>query len=967
MATFFVISKQFYAHVVPGVSQLFHGHVRPRLRAFSILYLSIVLGLAYLAIIFFSYRRFRLLKEQYKWLRMERKFLNALVKDVKYVSELGKEIDKRAHQLWDSQLRPGATVQLSDVEKEWVNSIEAVVRKAKSSSETYKKLSRRRQFLRWVYSVLMDFGKIRSLDNEMDGVIYELSDHLSRKCFKIYGSLERSRSNVRSLQDRPLVEQNFYTYDRAVRLPPTHSIEEKLKDLIHGKPDLVRDKKDDIQYNIEFRVKLLLAFLKDLDGLRINTKTEKTWVKLVEETILELLQDMDGILKIANRMNWIFYIGNWIARRKLKKKQRLYDRNLWVLLLHKSVCHFKFIRDPLKSGHQSQKKKKFSSQDTTDDKGISSLLNNFHNQVSQGQTAEDYKQLHKTFERLHKLLMDAKEVEGIDHSRMAWTNQLKEIIKDAEKSLKSHGESSSSKWSENKNKTESGSMFKDISRFNQALRLLERCIRIYRIELRGERNLVVGMDEDVHEVVSRLITNSENCSTHFIVGMKGIGKSTLAQMVFNHRAIQNHFESKYWVPLTDKADEEKNVLLKRLGQKVMPSPATNKEGEEKEEGTNTDRKEKDYSIKELNEFLKGKKYLIVLDNISSAEAWESLKAAFQDSTNGSRILITTRYKSVASNAENSHQVRLRTKDESWSLFRQMVHLPSETSDQPEVSPEAGEAQKKNSLARKVVGRCGGLPLSILRLGYLFSGTKNVTYEELLKVLDHIDHNQTPWTEIMDFDVKDLPLHLRQCLSYFGLFPKDSETSARKLVALWVAEGLVTPSGVEQEPPELVARNILRQLISRNLVQVVERKPNGKEKTCSFPSALRDLWLRSNASFDQRLAYNADEHDASSTLSHGGGKNLQNLLRSCRNPRSILFFDTREGNKPGEEIGNFLSFLLVFLPYSKTRSPIMPFARQVAKSAKPSLKSTEIHFKPQHHNILKSCWRSRLVNSSPTPP
>ena len=333
----------------------------------------------------------------------------------------------------------------------------------------------------------------------------------------------------------------------------------------------------------------------------------------------------------------------------------------------------------------------------------------------------------------------------------------------------------------------------------------------------------------------------------------------------------------------------------------MPAPATNKEGKEKEEW-----KEKDYSIKELNGFLKGKKYLIVLDNILSVEAWESLKAAFRDSTNGSRILITTRHKSVASNAEHYYQLRLRTKDESLSLFQQMVDLLSETSDQPELSPEAGEAQKVNSLARKGVGRCGGLPLSILRLGYLFSGTKNVTYEELLKALDHIDHSQTPWWEIMDFNVKDLLPHLRQCLSYFGLFPKDSETSARRLVALWVAEGLVTPSGVEQEPPELVAKNILRELISRNLVQVVERKPNGKEKTCSFPRALRDLWLRSNASFDQRLAYNADEHDASSTLSHGSGKNLQNLLRSCRNPRSILFFDTREGNKPGEEIGNFLS-------------------------------------------------------------
>nr|XP_023908345.1 disease resistance protein RPP8-like [Quercus suber] len=129
----------------------------------------------------------------------------------------------------------------------------------------------------------------------------------------------------------------------------------------------------------------------------------------------------------------------------------------------------------------------------------------------------------------------------------------------------------------------------------------------------------------------------------------------------------------------------------------------------------------------------------------------------------------------------------------------MVDLPSETYDQPELSPEAGEAQKVNLLARKGVGRCGGLPLSILRLGYLFSGTKNVTYEELLKALDHIDHSQTPWLEIMGFNVKDLLPHLRQCLSYFGLFPKDSETSARRLVALWVAEGWTS---LEKIPPSI---------------------------------------------------------------------------------------------------------------------------------------------------------------------
>ncbi|KAK7831950.1 putative disease resistance protein [Quercus suber] len=714
MATLFIISKHFCAHVVPGVSQLFHAHVLPRFRAFSILYLSIVLGLAYLYMIFLSYRRFQALKDQYKWLRLESKFFSALIKDVQYVSDLGKEVDEKAHQLWDSQLRPGATVQLSDVEKEWVHSIKTSVIEANRHCDAYERLSRRRQLPRWVYSVLMDFREYRPLGTKIDAIIDEMFEHLFMKCDKIYGALERSRSNVRSLRDRPI-------------------------------PDVVRDSKEDIQYNIEFPVKLLLAFLEDLDGLRMETETEKAWVKFVEETILELQQGMDGILKIASRMNWIFYIGNWIARRELKKKYQLYDRMLWFLIIHKSVCDFKFIRrDVLKSVHRSSKKQTFSSQSqatTTDNDDISSFLNIFNSQIqliNQGPAKEWFTKLYETLRRLNKLLMVAKAVEGIKPSRMAWTDQLKIIFKDAERSLKSYAESSRSGWDENQNKTETQSKPKQIGRFNMGLRILETCIEKFRTEPGEERNSAVGLDEDAHEVVSRLITSNENCSTHFIVGMRGIGKTTLAKLVYDHTAIKNYFNFRYWMPLTDRGDEEKNALLKKLGQNLMDPPVTNKGKEEgtnkekkdKEEESNKEAKEKNYSFKEINDFLKAKKYLIVLDNISSVEIWESLKPAFRDSTNGSRILITTRHMGVASNAENPHQLRLRTKDESSSLFQQMVPLPLDTSDQPELSK--AEAQKLNSLAYKVLGRCGGLPLSILHLGYLLSGMKNVTSKQLTR-------------------------------------------------------------------------------------------------------------------------------------------------------------------------------------------------------------------------------------------
>ncbi|GMY34757.1 probable disease resistance RPP8-like protein 2 [Fagus crenata] len=900
MATSFVIFKHFYAHVVPRLCQFFHAHICPRLRSFDILYLSIVLGIAYSAIIFFTYRRFQKLKDRYKSLRTEWKLLNALIEDVQTVSESGKKIDEKAHQLWDSQLRPTETVQLSDAEREWVDAIKIVVRNANSCLETYKSLSGRRQFLRWVYSGLMDFRKIRGLHAELDGVIGEIHEHYTKKRnhkVDICGSLERSRSNVRSLQDRPILEQNSFTYNRA--LPPTGSIEKKLNDLIHGKPDLVRGRKEDIQYNIEFRVKLLLAFLEDLDGLRMESETEKAWVEHAEETIRELQHDMDRIMKIANRIRWLFYLGNWIARRQLKKWHDYHERMLRNLIARKHIFAFKFIRrDPLESVHPSPQKQTFLSHSkTTDDidSVISSHLNDFGNQLNQEQAMDQFRQLHHHFERVHKLLKDSKAVESIKHSRlMDRKNQLKNILIDAEISMTAYRESSPSEWGENQNKTESRSKSKaEIDRFNMALRILEICTNIFRTELRRERNLVVGMEENIHELVSRLINNSDNCSKHFIVGMKGIGKTTLAKIVYNDKAIQNHYKFKAWVSLPDKGPDD-NVLPKILGNQLLP--------------TDEKRNENENWIRKVNDYLRERKYLVVLDNISTKEAWDCLKAAFPESTDGSRIVVTTRDKSVASHADQNsitYQPQLRTKDESLKLFQQMVRLPPEPSNEPELSPEV-ERQNVRTLAGKVVGRCGGLPLSILRLGYLMSG-KKVTSEELTRVLEHIDHNQTSWSETLALNEKDLPPHLVKCLSYFGLFPRDSETPARRLVALWVAEGLVQQSGVEQEPLESVAQNYLNELISRNLIQVVERKLNRKVKTCGFPSALQELWLRSypNSSLDQRLAYYFDENDGNSSQSHGSSKNLPNLLRSCRNPRSILFFDPREGDKPGEDIGNFL--------------------------------------------------------------
>lgn len=90
------------------------------------------------------------------------------------------------------------------------------------------------------------------------------------------------------------------------------------------------------------------------------------------------------------------------------------------------------------------------------------------------------------------------------------------------------------------------------------------------------------MEEDTHSVVSRL-TNSEHFSIISIVGMQGIGKTTLAKNVYNHRAIVKHFSLRAWVSIGQEFDE--NVIFEDVGNKVLRTHEALKERREKNTGS----------------------------------------------------------------------------------------------------------------------------------------------------------------------------------------------------------------------------------------------------------------------------------------------------------------------------------------------------------------------------------------------
>ncbi|XP_030969601.1 uncharacterized protein LOC115989862 [Quercus lobata] len=584
-----------------------HGHFTSVFYSFNFYVLDffillIVLLSAHIIIILLSYRSFQRLKKSFKKVSWDFKLLDALLKDVEAVSESGRKIDEKAHQLGNSQLRSVATVRLNDATRGWVDATKTVVRSVQDWRKTYDELSERGKSLKWIYFGFPDYKKIHRLQNELD----LCSSEINVQIWKIHREqicqfVESSRSTVRSLQDRPIEEDKRKPYRKHEK---SASIEKKLKVLISKTPDLLSEEQKNVAYTINFPLQLLIAFLQDLEGLILEGKIEEAWVEEAHDTIDKIQHEIERKQKITTLMSWLPYFGNLITRRKLKRSILGMGSRLLRLFHRKQEFDFTFVkRYQSQSVHLSPQKQ---TQATTLKKDIIVLLDDFSNQLKQAPPVATYqlKQLEKLFHQVHQFIEEANVVEGIENlknSKTAWKDQMKTIIKDVNNSLFAYIRISTSKRSDTQSETDPWQKFSaELGEFQKAPKLLEARIKLCRIELKEETNLEVGLEEDIHEVVTQLTTKRDRFSTHAIVGMKGIGKTTLAKMVLNNKNIQNRFHYRYLVSLPDSVDDDKNLLLKRLGHVLSPPE---------------DGKVKDYLFKEVKDFLKAWKYLLVLDNI----------------------------------------------------------------------------------------------------------------------------------------------------------------------------------------------------------------------------------------------------------------------------------------------------------------------------------------------------------------
>ncbi|XP_059462089.1 putative disease resistance RPP13-like protein 3 [Corylus avellana] len=241
--------------------------------------------------------------------------------------------------------------------------------------------------------------------------------------------------------------------------------------------------------------------------------------------------------------------------------------------------------------------------------------------------------------------------------------------------------------------------------------------------------------------------------------------------------------------------------------------------------------------KKLFRCLQGRRYLIVIEDIWKPEQWDEVSSVFPCNSNRSRILITSSIKEVASHASLTppHSLRSLNNDESWELFNR------------EVFREGTCPSELEALGRKVVKDCRGLPLSIVVLGGLLAYKKK-NYQTWSKLISNVNWRLTEANtickDILDLTYIHLPLYLKPCFLYFGVYPEGFEIPVRQLIQLWVAERFIQQT--KDREPEDVAQEYLDELIDRGLIQVGRRRTDGGVKTCHVHDILRDFCISKSA-------------------------------------------------------------------------------------------------------------------------
>ncbi|KAH6763706.1 hypothetical protein C2S51_014955 [Perilla frutescens var. frutescens] len=332
----------------------------------------------------------------------------------------------------------------------------------------------------------------------------------------------------------------------------------------------------------------------------------------------------------------------------------------------------------------------------------------------------------------------------------------------------------------------------------------------------NEPDHVIGRDEDKENIVDLLVNRVSDCeqlSVIPIIGVGGLGKTTLAQLVFNDQRVSQHFDTKLWVCVSDNFDCK--ILLE-----AMIESAT---------GQASGLMQLDALQRRLRDLLNQKRYLLILDDVwnDNQEDWAKLNSILECGSKGASIVVTTRLGNVADimGTLPFHSLEGLSDEDLWLLFKLRAF-----------GREREIHHNLETIGRQIVKKCGGVPLAAKALGGLLRFKRNENEWIHVRESELWDLGEDIIMPALRLSYHHLPLELRRCFTYCAVFPKDSVMKKRELIFRWMAHGCISSNGVQEV--EDIGDKIWNELVVRSIFEQVSGE--GMDTTFKMHDLVHDL-------------------------------------------------------------------------------------------------------------------------------
>ncbi|KAJ3705577.1 hypothetical protein LUZ61_009282 [Rhynchospora tenuis] len=476
------------------------------------------------------------------------------------------------------------------------------------------------------------------------------------------------------------------------------------------------------------------------------------------------------------------------------------------------------------------------------------------------QIETELKQLMRMLNRIKATLYDAEEREIMDQSVKLWLKELRGVAYDAEdvldeyryEVLRAQVEARAASPPDSRKRKQVQvpddildqikrirSRFAEIEKHRLALRLSDedgprRCNSDLQIAPTSHfvvESDIIGREEEKAELIRLL--SSENydgkiISGVTIVGTGGIGKTTLAQLVYNDQKFLQKFDKFGWVCVSD------DFNVQRLTREVVESLT----------GKSCDLANLSTLQKKIEEEIRGKSVFLVLDDMwnENRNQWESFQAPFM-SASFVKILVTTRNKHVAQvmQAMQTFNLSYMLEEKIWQLF---LHY---------AFGEFVQNTRSNliEIGKQIVKKCGMLPLAVKSIACLLRHEpKEESWREILGSELWESDAANEIFPPLQISYARLPTNLKSCFLYCSMFPRDYRYSADELVVLWISHGYVQTNGSKNA--EKIGWEYIKQLWQRSFFE-------GKYGEEEFHFTLHDM-VHDLARFNSRNGFYSIEGD-----------------------------------------------------------------------------------------------------------